>query len=146
MDTTLKEVLELVGKFMEQKIIELHLEKVLLIFVGFQLVRLQMKGRWESNRNVWFPEIKLLNPKLNYNVLSPNSYTHISVRDLQYISKTGLPILLQEKCGLILGIYKSITDTWMWKLRLRPRNSHFFSLLLMFVKLVFLKTFFKWHS
>jgi hypothetical protein len=45
MDTTLKEVLELVGKFMEQKIIELHLEKVLLIFVGFQLVRLQMKGR-----------------------------------------------------------------------------------------------------
>ncbi len=28
-----------------------------------------------------------------------------------------------EICGLILGIYKSLTDTWMWKLGLRPRNS-----------------------
>ncbi len=26
-------------------------------------------------------------------------------------------------CGPILGIYESLTDTWMWKLRLRPRNS-----------------------
>ncbi len=26
-------------------------------------------------------------------------------------------------CGLILGKYKSLTGTWMWKLRLRPRNS-----------------------
>jgi hypothetical protein len=34
-------------------------------------------------------------PKQNFNVLSPNSYTHISVRDL-YISRIGLPILLKE--------------------------------------------------
>ncbi len=33
-------------------------------------------------------------PKQNYNVLSPNSYTHISVRDL-YTSRIGLTILLQ---------------------------------------------------
>ncbi len=26
-------------------------------------------------------------------------------------------------CGPILWIYKSLTDTWMWKLGLRPRNS-----------------------
>ncbi len=26
-------------------------------------------------------------------------------------------------CGPILGIYKSLADTWMWKLGLRPRNS-----------------------
>ncbi len=25
-------------------------------------------------------------------------------------------------CGQILGIYKSLTDTWMWKLGLRPQN------------------------
>jgi hypothetical protein len=56
------------------------------------------------------PEIKLLISKQNFNVLSPNSYTHISVRDL-YISRIGLPIVLQEICGLILGIYKSLTDT-----------------------------------
>jgi hypothetical protein len=43
-----------------------------------------------------FPEIKLLFPEQNYNVLSPSSYTHISVRDL-YISRIGL---LQEICGV----------------------------------------------
>jgi hypothetical protein len=41
-----------------------------------------------------FPEMKLLFPKHNYNVLYPSSYTHISLRDL-YISSIGLPILLQ---------------------------------------------------
>ncbi len=41
-----------------------------------------------------FPEIKLLFPKQNYNVLPSTFYTHISVRDL-YISRIGLPILLQ---------------------------------------------------
>jgi hypothetical protein len=41
-----------------------------------------------------FPEMKLLFPKQNYNVLSLSSYTHTSVRDL-YISRIGLPILLQ---------------------------------------------------
>jgi hypothetical protein len=67
------------------------------------------------------PRNETLFPKQNnYNILSPSSYTHISVRDL-YISRIGLSILLQEICGQILGIY--ITDTWMWKLGLNPRNS-----------------------
>jgi hypothetical protein len=55
-----------------------------------------------------FPEMKLLFPKQNYNGLSPSSYTHISVRDL-YISRIGLPILLQENMCTEPG--KSITDT-----------------------------------
>jgi hypothetical protein len=44
-----------------------------------------------------FPEMKLLFPKQNYNVLSPSSYTRISERDsyISYISRIGLPILLQ---------------------------------------------------
>jgi len=41
-----------------------------------------------------FTEMKLLFPKQNYDVLSPSSYTHISVRDL-YISMIGVPILQQ---------------------------------------------------
>jgi hypothetical protein len=41
-----------------------------------------------------FLEMKLLFPKQNYNVLSPSSYIHISVKDL-YISRIALPILLQ---------------------------------------------------
>jgi hypothetical protein len=57
-----------------------------------------------------FPEMKLLFLKQNYNVLSPSSYTHTSVRDL-YISRISLLILLQRKiCGPILGTYKSLTD------------------------------------
>jgi hypothetical protein len=44
--------------------------------------------------NYVFSEMKLFFPKQNYNVLSPSSYIHISVRDL-YISRIGLPILLQ---------------------------------------------------
>jgi hypothetical protein len=44
-----------------------------------------------------FPEMKLLFPKHNDNVLSPSFYTHISVRD-SYISRII--------CGQILGIYK----------------------------------------
>jgi hypothetical protein len=39
-----------------------------------------------------FQEMKLLFPKQNYNVLSPSSYTHISVRDL-HIFRIGLPFL-----------------------------------------------------
>jgi hypothetical protein len=49
-----------------------------------------------------FPEMKLLFPKYNYNVLSPSSYTHISVRDL-CISRIGLPILLAGKYVTDLG-------------------------------------------
>ncbi len=37
-------------------------------------------------------------------------HIHVSVSDL-YIPTTYLPILLQEICGPILGIYKSLTDT-----------------------------------
>ncbi len=55
-----------------------------------------MRGRWQSNINVWFPFMypqkwncaAVLFPKQNYNVLSPSFYTHISLRDL-YISRIG---------------------------------------------------------
>jgi hypothetical protein len=53
---------------------------------------------------------------------SPNFHIHVSVSDL-YIPTIDMPVLLQEICGLILGINKSVTDTTMWKLGLRPRNS-----------------------
>jgi hypothetical protein len=41
---------------------------------------------------------------------SPNFHIHVFVRDL-YIPMIDLPILLQEICGSILGINKSIADT-----------------------------------
>ncbi len=88
---------------------------------------LQMKSRWESNINVRFPFMYsqkwncagYLFPKHNYNVLFPNSYTHISVRDLY--------VYFQDRCGLILGICKSLTlqthecGNWDWG-RVIPRK------------------------
>ncbi len=41
---------------------------------------------------------------------SPNFHIHVFVSDL-YISTIDLLILLQEICGPILGIYKSLNDT-----------------------------------
>jgi hypothetical protein len=55
---------------------------------------------------------------------SPNFHIHVPVSDL-YIPTIDQPIFLQKIRRPILGIYKSltVTDTWMWKLGLRPRYS-----------------------
>ncbi len=50
-----------------------------------------------------FPEKELLDH-------IPNFHIHVLVSDL-YIPTMDLPILLQEICGPILGINKSLTDT-----------------------------------
>ncbi len=65
--------------------------------------------------------LKQIFPEKEYRGLSPNFYIPVSVSEL-YIPTMGLPFLLEEICGPILGQYKSLTDTWMWKLGLRPRN------------------------
>ncbi len=65
---------------------------------------------------------KQIFPEKEYRGLSPNFHIHVSVREL-YIPTIGLPVLLEEICRLILGIYKSLKDTRMWKLGLRPRYS-----------------------
>ena len=39
--------------------------------------------------------------------LSPNFHIYVSVSEL-YITTMGLPVLLEEICRLILGIYKSL--------------------------------------
>ncbi len=57
-----------------------------------------------------------------YSGLSPNFHIHASTSDL-YIPTICLPILLEEICRPILGLYISLTDTLMLKLGLRPRYS-----------------------
>jgi hypothetical protein len=66
--------------------------------------------------------LKQIFPEKELGSHSPNFHIHVPVSDL-YIPTIDLPILLQEICGPILGIYKSLTDTWMWKFGLRPRHS-----------------------
>ncbi len=61
-----------------------------------------------------FPEMKLLFPKHNYNVLSPMQFLHSYICErFIYFQDLSLPILLQGNtvCGPILGIYKSLTET-----------------------------------
>ena len=53
---------------------------------------------------------KQIFPEKEYRGLSPNFHIHASVSDL-YIPTIGLPILLEEICRPILGLYKSLTDT-----------------------------------
>ncbi len=65
---------------------------------------------------------KQMFPEKEYRGFSPNFHINVSVSEL-YIPTMGLLFLLEEICGPILGIYKSLTDTWMWKLGPRPRNS-----------------------
>ncbi len=67
---------------------------------------------------------KQMFPKMKLGCLVPNSYIHVSSNVL-YIPTIGLPVLLQKIGGPIVGINKSLVDTWMWKLILRPCN--FFS-------------------
>jgi hypothetical protein len=53
---------------------------------------------------------KQIFPEKEYRRLSPNFHIHVSVSVL-YIPTIGLPILLEEKCRPILGLYKPLTDT-----------------------------------
>jgi hypothetical protein len=54
--------------------------------------------------------LKQIFPETEYQGLSPNFHIHVSLSEL-YIPTMGLPFLLEEICGPILGIYKSLTDT-----------------------------------
>jgi hypothetical protein len=54
--------------------------------------------------------LKQIFPEKEYRRLTPNFHIHVSVSDL-YIPTMGLPVLLEELCRLILGIYKSVKDT-----------------------------------
>jgi hypothetical protein len=56
---------------------------------------------------------KQIFPQKEYRGLSPNFHIHASVSDL-YIPTIGLPILLEEICRAILGLYKSTHECGNW--------------------------------
>ncbi len=87
---------------------------------------LQRKGRWESNINVWFPF--MYSQKWNCYLQNRIIMFCLPVPSLIYVWEIIFPgsvclFCCRKICGPILGIYKSLTDTWMWKLGLRPHNS-----------------------
>ncbi len=54
--------------------------------------------------------------------LSPKFHIHVSVSDL-FIPRISPHVSSSRKGRPIVGVYNSLTDTWMWKLGLRPRYS-----------------------
>jgi hypothetical protein len=54
--------------------------------------------------------LKQIFPEKEYRGLRPNFHIHVSMSEL-YIPTMGLPVLLEEICRQILGIYKSLKDT-----------------------------------
>ncbi len=54
--------------------------------------------------------LKQIFSEKEYQGLSPNFHIHVFVIAL-YIPTMGLPVLLEEICSLILGIYKWLKDT-----------------------------------
>ncbi len=84
-----------------------------------------MKGQWES-KIFWFLFrysqkwncAASLFPEQNYNVLSPNFYTHIiSVDRFMYFQGRSVYFAAAKICGRILGKYKSLTHecmNWDW--------------------------------
>jgi hypothetical protein len=80
-----------------------------------------VETKWITVR--WSPPLQRHNignskrifPEKDLSGHSPNFYIHVSVSDL-YIPTIKLPsVFCCRKIGRpILGIYKSLTDTWMW--------------------------------
>jgi hypothetical protein len=67
---------------------------------------LSCRSSQRTNTKNW----KQIFPEKELRSQSPNFHIHVSVSDL-YIPMIDLPIMLQEICGPILGIYKSLRDT-----------------------------------
>ncbi len=86
------------------------------------------KGRWESNINVLFPFMYsqkfnccFQNRIIMFGLPVPTLIYCICEKFIYFHDQSAF--CCREICGPILGKYKSLTDTWMWKLGLRPRNS-----------------------
>jgi hypothetical protein len=84
-----------------------YIKFILLSRISHELVR-SLATRAQQRKNA--ENLKQIFPEKEYRGLSPNFHIHVSVSEL-YIPTMGLPFLLEEICGPILGIYKSLTDT-----------------------------------
>ncbi len=62
-------------------------------------------------------------PEKNLQGLSHNFHIHVYVRDLYCIFLGSIHIFFCNRIGIGMGMYKSLTNTWMWELGLRPHNS-----------------------
>ncbi len=94
-----------------------------LLFFVFLLVLSKIKNRkaildWPESGTL----LRLYIPFLGIARPQPQFHIHVSVSDL-YIPRIGPHISSSRKGRPIVEIYNSLTDTWIWKLGLRPRYS-----------------------
>jgi hypothetical protein len=91
-----------------------------------KVTKLQMNGQWKSNINVWFP----FTYSQKWNCYFQNRImmfclpvpTLIYLWEIYIFPGSVCRFCCREICEPILGIHKWLTDTWLWKLGLRPRN------------------------
>ncbi len=84
------------------------------------------RPRWASSNELHCTEnLKQIFPEKELRGHSSNSYIHFSVCDLYVYShdRSDLSAAGKYGGGPMVRIYIWLTDTWMWKLGLRPRNS-----------------------
>jgi hypothetical protein len=75
-----------------------------------KLLRAHSKSSFLTLQRQNAENLKQIFPEKEYRGQSPNFHVHVSLSKL-YIPTIGLPFLLEEICGPILGLYKSLTDT-----------------------------------
>ncbi len=91
-----------------------------ILCLDWALCALQMKGRWESNTNVWFPFMYSQKWNCAASLFPVFQFLHSYTceRYSIYFSRICLSILLQPISGTILWIYKLLTDpecmNWDW--------------------------------
>jgi hypothetical protein len=77
---------------------------------AFRSFRLSSRSGFPTLQRTNTENVKQIFPEKELRGHSPNFNIHVPVSDL-HIPTIDLPILLQEICGPILGIHKSLTDT-----------------------------------
>jgi hypothetical protein len=89
-----------------QEIRPVHHVKITLFWVTLTIQPARQAALQRQNAE----NVKQIFTEKEYRGLSHNFRIHVSVSEL-YISTMGLLFLLEEICGPILGIYKSLADT-----------------------------------
>jgi hypothetical protein len=105
---------------------DFHLSKILNPMYQRQL-QLPRNLKFSSILAVW--KLHCMQRKSHFciprmDLRSPQFHIHVSVSDI-YIPRISPHIFLQQNRQIVRGhiIRKSLTDKWIWKLKLRPRNS-----------------------
>jgi hypothetical protein len=84
---------------------------------------LQMKDRWECLVPIYVSQKWNCYFQNRIKMFCLPVPTLIYLWEIYIFPRSVYLLFCREICGPILGLYKALTDTWMWELGLRLRNS-----------------------